>query len=205
MSTTSIRIVLFDADGVVQTTPDGWLDDLKAFVVPGDGRGFVDDVFAAEKSAMVGERDFREVLEEIAKHWGLADRIEALLPHWQRIDVSDATVELVHRLRRSGIGCFLATNQQAFRASYMKQHLGFDDVFDGQFYSCELGVLKPDLAYFSRILERLDMPASSVLLVDDSQTNVEAARTAGLQATCWAVRDGIETLRADLSLRGLPA
>jgi putative hydrolase of the HAD superfamily len=200
----TIAVVLFDADGVTQTNPRGWLRDLKAFAPPGDGQAFVDDVFAAEQPTMVGSGDFRQVIAEAAGRWGLSERVEELLAQWRRIEVADATIDLVRQLRGSGVRCFLASNQQAFRASWMSEALGYDEVFDGEFYSCELGTQKPASSYFEQVLSVVRVPASTVVLVDDSEEYVARARDVGMAGVVWSVDRGIDALRSELAVLGLP-
>ena len=85
----------------------------------------------------------------------------------------------------------------------MRAGLGYDDLFDESFYSCELGVAKPDPDFFGAALDRLDAPAPAVLFVDDSAVNVAAAREVGLAAECWHVDEGIAVLRERLAAHGV--
>lgn len=77
------------------------------------------------------------------------------------------------------------------------------DLLDAAFYSYEMRVAKPDPAYFTTILGRLDEAAECVLFVDDSLRNVEAAREVGLAAEHWAHGDGLDALRDRLAHHGL--
>jgi putative hydrolase of the HAD superfamily len=201
---TAPRAALLDADGVMQTNPDGWQDDLAAMVPEGRGEEFVADMFASERPAMAGDRAFQTVVREVAARWGLTDRLGELLAHWWRIEVVPGTVSVVRDLRAQGLRCFLATYQHDHRAAYMRGTLGYDDLFDGQFYSCELGVMKPDPHFFTKVLAAVDLPAEAVLLVDDNEEYVEAAGRLGLQAELWSVGDGADLLRRRLAARGLP-
>lgn len=63
-----------------------------------------------------------------------------------------------------------------------------DDHFDHCFYSCEVGFRKPDLAYFEAIMNRLALSAGECLFIDDSEANVESARTAGLVSVQYKFR-----------------
>jgi putative hydrolase of the HAD superfamily len=200
VGTPVLRAVLFDADGVMQRNPSAWFDDLHALVPAGQGRAFVDDIFVTEKEAMTGTRSFREVLDEVAARWPVAVPVDELIRHWRRIEVCPATVELVRELRRTGVRCYLATNQHAYRAAAMAD-LGYRDLFDGAFYSCDLGATKSEPAFFTAVLEHLDLPAEEVLLVDDAEEYVETARRCGLQAVRWHIGDGLERLRSAISLR----
>jgi putative hydrolase of the HAD superfamily len=59
--------------------------------------------------------------------------------------------------------------------------MGFERVFDQTFFSCDLGVAKPDPAFFIKIQERLAKPPQELFLVDDSLSCIEAARRVGWQ------------------------
>ena len=53
--------------------------------------------------------------------------------------------------------------------------------FDAVVVSCEVGLAKPDPRIFRLCLERLGLPATTALFVDDRADNVEAAARVGLQ------------------------
>jgi len=195
-----VRAVLFDADGVVQQNPAGWDAALRRH-----GDEFVDDLFAAEAPAMVGEREFADVLDEVIRRWQVSVAAAELIGHWCEIEVCDATLDVVRELRAAGIGCWLASNQHAYRAGYMRESLGYDKAFDGQFYSCDLGATKSSPAFFSAVLDRLGVPGDEVLLVDDASRYGEVARSVGVRSVCWSIDDGVDELRRVLSAAGLPA
>lgn len=58
----------------------------------------------------------------------------------------------------------------------------FKALFHGAYYSCEMGLRKPDAAAFHHVLEQHGAHAASTLFIDDSIQHVEGARQAGLQA-----------------------
>jgi len=187
--------VLFDADGVVQTTPPGWLDDVADLCgIPGSREAFLADVFAAEKPAMTGRADFRPALATVLQRWKSSADLEEAIRVWHRIEPQAWMLEQVAGLRRMGLRVSLATNQQAERAAYMAGPLGYASVFDDLFFSCELGQAKPDGSYFAAVLERLAQPGSTVLFLDDHPSNVASARAAGLQASVYDLGTGVEGL-----------
>jgi putative hydrolase of the HAD superfamily len=65
----------------------------------------------------------------------------------------------------------------------MSEELGYSELFDREFYSYRMGVMKPAIAYFRVILRELGVPGESILFVDDQPANVDSARQAGLHAT----------------------
>ncbi len=74
----------------------------------------------------------------------------------------------------------------------MKTKMGFQDMFDHLFFSCEVGWQKPDHAYYQHIEKMLNLEKESILLWDDSRTNIEAAREHGWNAEIYTKFDEFE-------------
>jgi len=73
-------------------------------------------------------------------------------------------------------------------------------LFEKQFLSYEIGMVKPDLEIFDCVTSALACPAGSIFFLDDNLINVEGARVAGWQAERVA---GVEEARRALRQRGL--
>ncbi|MGW1339786.1 HAD family hydrolase [Kribbella sp. NPDC002412] len=190
-----ISAVLFDADGVIQRPTIDWWSRLTSFV-PADGSAFVADLMAAEKPSLVGKGDFRDAVAEVLRRWGSPVSLEDALEPWHWFAAEPAVLEIIAGLRADGVGCHLATNQQAYRRAIMQDERGYGEWFDQTFYSCDLGLAKPDPAYFRAILGTLELPASSVLFIDDNESNVAGARSVGLHAEAYDLSSGVDTLTA---------
>jgi HAD superfamily hydrolase (TIGR01509 family) len=189
-----ISAVLFDADGVIQRPTIDWWSRLTSFVPAGDGEAFVADLMAAEKPSLVGKGDFRDAVAEVLRRWRLDLPLEDALEPWTWFAAEPAVVEIIARLRANGIGCHLATNQQAYRRAIMQDERGYGEWFDQTFYSCDLGLAKPDPAYFRAILGSIGVPASSVLFIDDNESNVAGALSVGLHAEAYDLSSGMDAL-----------
>ncbi len=184
-----IKAILFDADGVIQTTHPPFLEKLAAMLPPGDTgvEGFVEQVVALEKSGLTGSGNFAaslgELLQQRRSPLSVADALQTL----NTVKVDPGMLDAVAEIRRSGILCCLASNQQRHRAKYLSETLGYRDMFDAEFYSCRLGVAKPDGAYFERILDAIGLDADQVLFLDDHRANVEGALAVGLHSSVFAI------------------
>ena len=88
-------------------------------------------------------------------------------------------------VRSRGTRVYLATNQEHLRAAHLMQNLGLAQHVDGIFYSAQLGVKKPDMAFFEKVQAVVTLGANEILLVDDSRQNIDAALKAGWQAMHW--------------------
>jgi putative hydrolase of the HAD superfamily len=200
-----VRHVLLDADGVVQQSAalGGEVDTLTGHL----GEGTTDwltRTFPPEGPVLRGDADVVPLLAEVLLANGSdADAQRVYDELWLAIEVSAESLAVARALRASGVGVHLATNQDRSRAAYMKRELGYDDVFDSCFYSCDVGYAKPSAEFFRHAVEALGAHPDEVLFVDDSQPNVDGARAAGLRAERWDLDDGFDALGALLTGHGL--
>ena len=70
------------------------------------------------------------------------------------------------------------------------------DIFDRVYASHQMGLVKPDLAFYTYILDREGCSAAETVFVDDTEENVEAARTLGIRSFLFT---GAEKLGRDLA------
>ena len=201
-----IRHVLFDADGVVQRVGgDGWRARVTRYL--GDRtEEFVATLDELEAPALTGTGDFTAGLTRTLTDFGVdADPDEFYEGVWLAMETLPDTVALIGSLREAGLSVHLVTNQHPRRAAYMKERLGYDAVFDTCFYSCDLGLAKPDPALFTAVAQRVGAAPAESLLVDDSPANVAGARAAGLSAEFWHHDEGLQVLRERLAAHGVTA
>lgn len=202
----AVSSILFDADGVIQQHATGWRVGFSSLIDNSDDvDAFMQDVFAVEQPCLVGEGDFVAGFSAVLSKWNSHYAADEALRVFTQIDVHDGIIQLVQALRRDGIACHIASNQNAYRASYMSQELGYGKLFDTEFYSCHLGVAKPDPAYFRVIIETLTLGPGQMLFLDDKEDNVQAARAAGLRAAVFELAAGITGLRRILADAGQEA
>jgi putative hydrolase of the HAD superfamily len=198
-----IRHVLLDADGVIQHLPGGWYAAMEPYL--GDrAREFLHRTWRDELPMLAGQGDYLPVLAATLAEYGVSAPVgDVYADVWQRIEVVGGSIELVRALRRSGYGVHLATNQEPYRAAYMRDVLGYDALFDVSCYSCDLGVAKPAPAFFAEAARRIGAGPPAILFVDDSARNVEGARTAGLVAEQWTFGQGHGALAEVLASHGV--
>jgi putative hydrolase of the HAD superfamily len=198
------RHVLLDADGVLQRHPNG-LVDVARRLLGGTADERLVEVFEAEAPYLTSAGDFPAALPDRLRAFGI--RTPALELHrevWLTIEIDHEVLAVVERLRETGTQVHLATNQHAHRAAYMRTELGYDARFDSCWYSCDLGVAKPDPAFFTAVVDGLGVEPADCLLVDDNARNVASARSVGLAAERWTTRDGHAALQNALARHGLP-
>lgn len=164
---------------------------------------FLRDILAAESSALCTSSGFDAALKQVLGRWDRTDHLTQALRALNAIEVYAEVMRVVLALQQAGIPCHISSNQQAGRARHMSETLNYRTLFTREFYSCFLGVAKPDVAFFERVLQALNLAADTVLFLDDRQENAEAARSAGLAAALYEGESGADALQRILADHGL--
>ena len=199
----NISTILFDADGVLQYPAADYELVFRKLLGSRvqDAEQFFTDMFLIERASLDGKGDFQNDLIELLGRWDLLQGAEQVLTLSTQIKPSAAILSTISALRSSGVSCCLASNQQSYRARFMSKSLGYSNCFDKEFYSCDLGFVKPDPRYFESVLAELGKPPHTILFIDDQEANVVAARSVGLHGTVFSAshETGDQILRAILS------
>jgi len=201
----AIRHVLFDADGVLQEVPGGWL----AAAEPYFGKHaleFLERSYRAHLPTLAGRGDLLVILAGLLADFAITAPLEDVYRDiWLGMKPAPASIAVVRALRVNGYGVHLGTNQERHRATHMREVLGYDALFDVSCYSWELGAAKPDPVFFAEAVRRIGGEPSAILFIDDSTQNVAAAREAGLTAEQWSLDEGHDALHGLLGRHGVTA
>jgi putative hydrolase of the HAD superfamily len=136
-----------------------------------------------------GRLDLYVALHGYLEPKGLADRMEEFVAYWFEKDAMidrDVLAQADAWRVRTGGRCFAATNQEHHRLAYLRDTVGLGKHFDEMIYSAALGVCKPERVFFTNAQARMGVTvAQSILFIDDSPANVDAARMAGWRAALY--------------------
>jgi putative hydrolase of the HAD superfamily len=200
-----VQHVLFDADGVLQDLPGGWCAAMEPYL--GErSQEFLDETWSDELPMLAGRGDYLPVLAATLERYGVRTPVtEVYDAVWKNIVLIEESLDLVRTLRRNGYGVHLGTNQEVYRGTHMRTELGYDELFDVSCYSYDLGVAKPDPAFFTRAADRIGADPTTILFIDDTARNITGARTAGLKAEQWTFPQGHPTLHKTLATHGVTA
>jgi putative hydrolase of the HAD superfamily len=144
------------------------------------------------------ENHARELSRRLGVPLSLGDCIVARAAAMSPIAES---VEMAHAVARHARVAILTNNGLMVRDRLHALCPALSPLFDGGvFCSAEFGVGKPDPAIFLRSAERLGLPPSAILFIDDKVANAEAARGVGMDALHYG---GPQALRISLRERGL--
>lgn len=109
------------------------------------------------------------------------------------------SVSMVKILQRQGYRTAMLSDVTQYQAEIIRK-MGYYDLFSPVLLSYEIGVKKPNPEAFRMLLKKLNLPASSVLFIDDRTENVEAAKKEGIDSIQFT---SPLQLQKDLEKRGL--
>jgi putative hydrolase of the HAD superfamily len=145
-----------------------------------------DKLFQKLETGEITEVDF---FKEFNRCTGLSLSPSEITKAWNAMLLSfrEESLQFLEQLRRD-YKIFLLSNTNFIHLNEIKKifHLKtrakhFEAYFDKAFYSCEIGLRKPDATCYQWVIGELGIDSELTLFIDDSAHNVEAAQKAGLQ------------------------
>ncbi len=186
MNNKNIKCILFDVDGAVVNSEMFSIQYQKKYGVSNDEMlPFYIGIF---QDCLVGKADLKVSLREWLPRWKWKGTADEFLQSWFKAEnsIDDKIIKAVGQLRADGVKCYLATKQEKYRTKYMKELMGFEEIFDGIFSSSDIGHKKPDKEFYEYILNDLknqhNIQANEIIFFDDEQKNVDGAKAVGINA-----------------------
>lgn len=193
-----IKAILFDVDGVLVNGERFSNNLAKDYgIAPDVTEPFFNGPF---KDCILGKADLKETIEPHLKDWGWKGTVDELLNYWFKSEhnIDEDLVEYIQDLRKRGIKCYLATNQEKYRTQYMLDKMGFAHSFDKVYASSQLGHRKPNQEFYDKIME--DLPGinkEEILFWDNAVDNVEAARQFGIKGEVYSTFEDFKQKMSD--------
>jgi putative hydrolase of the HAD superfamily len=119
------------------------------------------------------ERELTSILERPVSLHGFGERYMAAL------DPNEELFAYYRGLHERGMRFAMLTNNVREWEPLWRTKLPVDEIFETVVDSAFVGLRKPDPAIYALVLERLALPASACVFVDDLGVNVEAAQALG--------------------------
>ena len=192
---------LFDVDGVIVRTEMFSIQYQQEFGVPNEDMfAFFSGVF---QDCLIGKADLKEAVQPYLKRWKWTGDVDGLLLYWFASEhkIDHRIINVISRLQKSGIKCYLATNQEKYRTQYMKKEMGFESLFDSIFSSAEIGSKKPEPEFYERVFRELaeqGISKEQMLFIDDSCSHIAVAKALGIDTHLYKSFDSFYALAKPL-------
>lgn len=191
-----IKAVIFDSDGVATSSKmfseelEKQYDISSEVLLPFFKTRFQD--------CLIGKANLKEEIQPFLPEWGWEAGVDKLLNFWFTAEdkINRSVVETIKQLKKNGVFCYLATNQEKYRTEYMRNTMGFGRLFDKIFSSADIGIKKPNIDFYQKVYEHIasemDIQANEIMFWDDDPENVAAAEKFGFEAYYYQNFDEFE-------------
>ena len=188
-------LALQDAHGI---SAEDFGKAMRAAAEAGDGET---PLFKLERGDIT-EAQFLDILrdgfEAVAGHRPELHRFREIF--FEALDPNEPMIDLMRECKAGGRRMAMLTNNVQEWEPLWRTMLPVDEIFEAVIDSGFVGYRKPEPQIYAITLERLGLPASACLFVDDMEVNCEAARELGFTAVQYREPDqAIAEVRAALA------
>ncbi len=198
------KAILFDLDGVVLVGREEYFSARYAreHGVPMEE---VSEFFTGQfKKCSFGQCDLKEEILPYLSKWKWPGTVDGFIQEWfsSESTVDKRVLDIIDTLRKSGRKCYIASRQEKYRMQYLWDQVGLSRHFDGTFCTADVGFDKSEREYWDCVLSALNLPPEEIAFLDDTQKNIEMARSLGIRAQFY---DGIHVLEEEVRKLGIEA
>jgi putative hydrolase of the HAD superfamily len=193
---------MLDVDGVivVHPNPDGWSANLEGDL--GVSPVALQEIFFRRHwdDVVHGRARLRERLSFVLAEIAPSVTCDSLIDYWFTNDahLDHRLLNELEVLRFMGIEIHLATVQEHERVKYLWETLGLQSRFDRMHYAAALGCSKPSPDFYRAVAARVSLAPEALLLIDDRDDNITAARHCGWNAALWTGQKTVSELLAEV-------
>ena len=114
--------------------------------------------------------------------WKWNKSVDEFLQQWFVLEsnIDQRLINTIKDLKKNNYNCYLASDQEKYRAKYLYTNLGLNKYFIGAFFSCDLGCRKINPEFFKIIIKRLNIGTDKIYYWDDDINNIQVAKKMGI-------------------------
>jgi putative hydrolase of the HAD superfamily len=162
-------------------------------------------LFELEVGRMTEARFLGGLSEELTRSLGREVQLASFAKqYFQNLHPNQQMIDYMRGLKGRGYRMAICTNNVREWEPLWRAKLPVDEIFDAVVDSAFVGSRKPEPRIYEITLERLNVSAERALLIDDVESNCQAAEKLGIQAIWFrSTEQAIEAIEA--ALAGAPA
>lgn len=179
-----IRYICFDVDGVLVRNNEYFsVQYAREVGIADDTMGpFFKEVFP---DCCRGKSDLKEAVRPYLGEWKWEGTPDGFLQRWFKSEhnVDEVALQYVQDLQVRGIYCVVSSDNEKYRAQYVKENMGFGKVFQNMYFSYAVGYKKTDSEFWEFVYRDMSkenkLDKKEVLVVDDDEEVVKTAEQFG--------------------------
>lgn len=164
------------------------------------------DLFDGFDKGTISEQDFYRAFCDLTK---LHIDFKTFETAWNAmlLDFPTHRLQLLQQLKPNYATFLLSntneTHVRAFESILQKEHgvSNLENYFQKVYYSCRMGMRKPDTEIFNHLLETQQLNPNETLFIDDSPQHIEGAKRCGIHAFQLLPGKELHELLKDLGIK----
>ncbi len=164
-----------------------------------------EEIFSLLDKGKISASDFFKEIKRLIRYNG---PIQDLMTAWNAmlLDVPeerlDVLVEMKHNYNTYLLSNTCEPHIDAFEKELENEHgiKNFEDYFDKVYYSCRMGMRKPDKEIFEFVLQQNNLKPEETIFIDDSPQHVKGAGECGINAFLLQKNMSVNDLLRQLKL-----
>lgn len=197
----SLRNIIFDLGGVIINV--NYHKTSEAFQKLGI-KNF-DEIYSKAKQSTLFDDLEKGLIENVEFENRLKEFLpsasnEDLINAWNAMlmNIPEERIEFLTELKQKYRIFLLSNTNRIHVSAFMKSMMEvynrniFEEIFEKYYFSCEIGMRKPDPEVFEYVLSENQLSARETLFIDDSPQHIEGALQAGLMAEWLDIESGEE-------------
>ena len=183
---TNISCVLFDLGGVVINWHDSWFIQEVSKDFQLQKEKLSEEFHKNLPDIATGRIDEKEFWYNIGKELespklrnlnvSLLDKIFR-----KRVSLNNSVMSLSRNLSQKGVTVGILSNTEPVTYSVVEDLFSLNH-FKHKFLSYKIGHLKPDPEIYNHVIDNIPFPKEELFFIDDLKSNVESARSAGIDS-----------------------
>jgi putative hydrolase of the HAD superfamily len=134
-----------------------------------------------------GKTTPEEFCNQLRSATGIEATNEAIFEAWNAmlLQIPQQSIDFVKSLKGQ-YDLYLLSNTNEIHLGAIRNHFpsykGLEGLFDKVYYSCRIGMRKPNADIFEFVLNDVGVKAEEAIFIDDSPQHVEGAKSVGIHA-----------------------
>jgi len=193
---TNISCVLFDLGGVIVNWHNSWFiqEVSQKFQLQQEelSKEF-DKNLTGISTGKINEKEFWYKIGKELESSKLMNFEESLLDKIfrKRVSLNNPMIELSKNLSQKGITVGILSNTEHVTYSVVEDLLSLD-YFKHKFLSYKIGHLKPEPEIYKYVIDNIPFQKEELFFIDDLKSNVESARSEGIDSVQYSNYDELE-------------
>lgn len=185
-----IKAVLFDFGGVIYQHPKAIIAEVLAKIYHQPLEVAAETYNKYKNDYFVGKLATNKLIQSLNHDFKSNRSLDEVKKLWIKYygELAQANQEVIDLIRTVKKHCkvYLFSNTTEM-SDLHNNKTGIYDYFDGLFLSYQLGLKKPDIEFYKKIVSELKLRPEEILFIDDDPENIASAKELGIKTILFDV------------------